>query len=803
MAVFRFIAACLLLQCDANQFACSSTTDSLNKGLRTVTASWLNEDFCEYSEQTNSVENLMGSCESFCGNGNIPYLVGLPSFGFNLSDLDRICINEGDQEGEFLKYDEDLMDKCKGWSGSLDTILHKAADFVAAVDNMTYAQLQFRMGMNKSVQELVNTIGSEETKRLVMRAATPADLLPTYMGALQSHLDEFFGDGRMRRSLQDVMEVLRDAGVGLQQALKTHLPQVKKYFEQCETPLLALTDQRQYLLDLCVQLTPNCLGKDIPSARHVGCCCGTVPVAGSFKISGETGARRRLEQDHEESRIDVCGEAHLRAKADLDRRRAALEQDPFGKELLQKYEEGLRERYPDFYSRCQSERRLVKEDAPVMGSRPGRPKVTAAGRRMAQLTTCEPKPVSVQLDETLRAAFWKDTEREICGNMMSTDGMVGVCQAFCGKNAVPLLIGSTSFGFNQSAMDSVCVAGNPIQASAEKVAKCHDNARAMHKVQVETASLVSKLQVLAAENLRFEAKVKTTVEELKVSIKTKATAVLEDATVGQKLDALRSLLADETKQIGEATELYLRAATNDVEAAGEALEAELTTALSALEELVTQCNIFTGVGPSKEYLLDICSQTSKECMDVQLGRHAGCCCGYLPLLELGLESITAHTIPGLSDTAILGTAASQARVAAPARRVEETASYHMCAASWQMSRPQVEAAEKSVIDLGYGSMVTNAKNAFNARYRGYGCGEPPRCEKETGGTCRIFSCSSSRGMTDCVDGQCVCSEGTCLLEGACREPLEGTTSKAWSAFAEGSSALSVVMVLGLFLETSP
>merc|ERR1712032_779917 len=48
----------------------------------------------------------------------------------------------------------------------------------------------------------------------------------------------------------------------------------------------------------------------------------------------------------------------------------------------------------------------------------------------------------------------------------------------------------------------------------------------------------------------------------------------------------------------------------------------------------------------------------------------------------------------------------------------------------------------------------------------YGCGEA-ECLNDTGGGCKLFGCSASRGDTDCTDGKCVCKEGSCAKDGAC------------------------------------
>ena len=45
------------------------------------------------------------------------------------------------------------------------------------------------------------------------------------------------------------------------------------------------------------------------------------------------------------------------------------------------------------------------------------------------------------------------------------------------------------------------------------------------------------------------------------------------------------------------------------------------------------------------------------------------------------------------------------------------------------------------------------------------------CNRDTGGSCRFFGCSSYRGAVDCIDGACVCNVGYCSADdGSCHPP---------------------------------
>mmetsp|Transcript_129345 Transcript_129345/g.237840 ORF Transcript_129345/g.237840 Transcript_129345/m.237840 type:complete len:168 (+) Transcript_129345:44-547(+) len=44
------------------------------------------------------------------------------------------------------------------------------------------------------------------------------------------------------------------------------------------------------------------------------------------------------------------------------------------------------------------------------------------------------------------------------------------------------------------------------------------------------------------------------------------------------------------------------------------------------------------------------------------------------------------------------------------------------------------------------------------------------CESDTGGTCQFFGCASSRGPVDCIAGKCKCQPDYCSNDGKCESP---------------------------------
>lgn len=140
---------------------------------------------------------------------------------------------------------------------------------------------------------------------------------------------------------------------------------------------------------------------------------------------------------------------------------------------------------------------------------------------------------------------------------------------------------------------------------------------------------MASLNVLEAEKTLYEANAKKAAADLKAAIEARATDVLQDALVNEKIVKLKELLIQETASMKTSGTAYLaiKQAVQDVELKANALKTTLSESLGALDTLVTDCNkLFTGLGASNEYLLDICTQTSNACVDVDMGRHVGSHC---------------------------------------------------------------------------------------------------------------------------------------------------------------------------------
>eukprot|EP00913_Durusdinium_trenchii_P001486 g1374.t1 len=75
--------------------------DTKGYGLNVFQTTTTNNDFCGNMAITDSVGELVDICSAFCGNGNIPLLVGIPSYGFNHADIDTVCLADDNSLAQY------------------------------------------------------------------------------------------------------------------------------------------------------------------------------------------------------------------------------------------------------------------------------------------------------------------------------------------------------------------------------------------------------------------------------------------------------------------------------------------------------------------------------------------------------------------------------------------------------------------------------------------------------------------------------------------------------------------------------
>jgi len=534
---------------------------------------------------------------------------------------------------------------------------------------MTFEQLVYRASMQEQVDLLQEVMQSEETAETIALARVDQKL-DELKGILSTNLAELMGDGLLKRRLRGKLDELSLKSEALQTTINTNLPLLDRFVEECNDLLLATGPQNEYLLDICSVTSDQCINSEEDGTTfgvHSGCCCGVVPSVGQFDIpaAGQAAGRRLQAELRADQEVDVCGYAYQASAQDWENARGQLEGITGGQQVIDDFERGQEEAYPNFADRCSIDagRRLDEhlerqkmevEDLPSDEPSTGSVDDKTSDRRLQSYLTCDPPSSSTNenMTDPLKVAFWDKTESALCkditedGVTMTNARMAEICSDFCTPTAVPFLLGTTSFGFTHTQLDSVCLSPEDenVLYSAESVNTCHEKANSFRDLQMSTSYFASALQVLDASKIRFEAEAKQAAEGLKTLIRDQAKTVLDNAARSQKIVELETLMQTGLEDIlvNGVVKRQLKEDALRVKDRATTLQTDLARVLPDVQAFLTECNIMTtGVGPSDEYLLDMCSQTSTQCVGAEEGVHVGCCCGYNPVVTLGTSGVLA------------------------------------------------------------------------------------------------------------------------------------------------------------------
>jgi hypothetical protein len=701
---------------------CSDTTSPTQNDLNVILGSGAKSHTCSNEPDVIDFDAMMTQCSSFCGSKRISLLLGTESTGFNLSSLDSVCVGD-EGSASLLVHNRTLMSECKKSYRSIDRIKFRVADFIASVRNITYSQQLFKAAMIDKVKALQKVMFSPKTKE-DMDLASVNRKMERLSSILKENLADLMKSGVLSMDLRDKLSNLRTKAEILEETIDTELPRLKFFASDCNTLLLGTSSTDEYLLDICSVTSDECIESQY--GRHIGCCCGVIPAAGVFSSEGISPSRRLAE----ETDIDSCGKAYAISQPSVDAIVEQIMATSEGRRILEEFDTAQKTQYSDFYTDCEARRLAeasheVGDDAAFNSTNADIETVQKVrflakdgsdhdtSRHLQGLyLTCNPpgKPSdSTNVQDNLKVAFTQTTEEALCKNIegMTDEKLAQMCQDFCAPTAVPFLLGSLTYGFNQAEMDEVCLKPDDTYFSQEHIDLCHEQGDSFNTLQEKTASLVAKLELLENAKLLFEAKAQSAATDLQNLLKEKAEEKIDNVATSQKLNALRNLVAEGLSDFmgAGAASLDVKITAEDVEAAALALTNNIKTVIPNLLDFMENCNmLMTGVGRENEYLLDMCAQDSKECLEAAEASHVGCCCGYNPVVALG-TSADSITIEGIlaektkaeqSNADVTGTG----RIRVGNRRLsamETKASVNICGQAAELSKAGV-AEYKAEID---------------------------------------------------------------------------------------------------------
>jgi hypothetical protein len=263
-------------------------------------------------------------------------------------------------------------------------------------------------------------------------------------------------------------------------------------------------------------------------------------------------------------------------------------------------------------------------------------------------------------------------------------------------------------------MDSICLGDDFIQGNRTPVDRCHQDAAAFESVKAVAGRFIADLQTLERAQLVFQASVSHGVRTLSEIVTNRIPEALQGATVDSRLQVYRQIFEEHVGNImgNTSDQAAVLEAAEAVKQTGQILEVTLQDAVAKVDHFIGECDgLFTGVGHNEEYLLDICSQVSTECLESTSARHMGCCCAYNPMASLGKENLSSVTIPGVHSEFM-----GARRAGAAPRTLASTRVTDICAESWTKSQDAVAQFDERIRELGGEELLQWQKDALAQTY---------------------------------------------------------------------------------------
>uniref|UniRef100_A0A7S4GMN0 Uncharacterized protein n=1 Tax=Oxyrrhis marina TaxID=2969 RepID=A0A7S4GMN0_OXYMA len=301
------------------------------------------------------------------------------------------------------------------------------------------------------------------------------------------------------------------------------------------------------------------------------------------------------------------------------------------------------------------------------------------------------------------------------------------CETFCsvgGKQVgLPLVMGTTTFGFDYTEMRQLCVGGGSEddvpRYNETAVDYCEDRSDALSQIERRVAQFVSAVKVFKEEQRALRAKMQYQVGQLQIVLRSDEFQEQMDKEV-DKIEVLRDTFREFRQEATGTGQAEFKSAMDEVKSSGDLLKKVMDESLQLFSEFLDNCNtMFLSVGSQNEFLLDICAQANEACVDAEGAAHVGCCCAVNP--------VTAGTakIDGISELLELDASVD--------RRLQAT-STDVCAEARELAKDAVADAQQRVRDFGSESLLQEQEAAMRDAYPEYSekCGGGRRLEDLAG-----------------------------------------------------------------------
>jgi len=218
--------------------------------------------------------------------------------------------------------------------------------------------------------------------------------------------------------------------------------------------------------------------------------------------------------------------------------------------------------------------------------------------------------------------------------------MQAICKRFCEPIGIPMTFGNEYFGFDLPSANKICLGS--LKYDADLVDACARNLSAFKDVKFKTSAVLSQLKVFQTAKYNFVGATRDSVRTVNEYMTSeKFTEKIKDSE--NKEETFRKELEYQRKLIQENAKNSLGKEMRVLKQKADSLQVTLKKELPKLTSALDQCNdLYLAIGADRSYLLDNCYQTAggTRCIEEKEATHAGCCCAYNPVSQLGNSKST-------------------------------------------------------------------------------------------------------------------------------------------------------------------
>jgi len=298
---------------------------------------------------------------------------------------------------------------------------------------------------------------------------------------------------------------------------------------------------------------------------------------------------------------------------------------------------------------------------------------------------------------------------ENCEDVFETTGsLMEQCKTFCGgAGAVPVLVGSSTFGLSLEDAADICLDPEIIErVSDEQMTFCQTTGpQSIHDMESGIIQFVQTHREFVYAILRFQTNLNQKVKDVATKISdANVISTMKDLSRDKWPEYLRLIYSAELDEIitkkGPVSEL-VDAKRIALKEAAAALEALFREKLEVFQKYTEECNMYFPKMPN--FLKDVCKDVGPKCIEDEAAEHVGCCC-YVNAVAFGAVGSTSRRLTEELSTGL-----------STGRRLQTGNAIDVCSEAYKRSEPFVQQQRDVLIANGDQSLLDEIENRFRSR----------------------------------------------------------------------------------------